>query len=113
MVPATWRRTPGLGRAETAGGSQNDRRDAITFAIERPEFTRFAESASGGLVRVLVDAQFITEDVASLAEFVAPSGRTLRTIFVTHGHGDHCFGADHLADRFANARRPLKTWSRR
>lgn len=49
---------------------------------------------------VLVDAQFLTEDVDALGDVIQRTGRELRTIFITHGHGDHWFGADRLAARF-------------
>lgn len=52
---------------------------------------------------VLVDAQFITEDVDGLAEMIDASGRTLRTIFITHGHADHYFGIARLQARFPQA----------
>lgn len=53
---------------------------------------------------VLVDAQFMEEDVAKLGDLIEESGRRLKTIFITHGHADHYFGADRLAERFADAR---------
>jgi len=54
----------------------------------------------GDTSAVLVDAQFVTEDVDALADLIARTGRTLQTIFITHGHGDHWFGADRLEARF-------------
>jgi glyoxylase-like metal-dependent hydrolase (beta-lactamase superfamily II) len=36
---------------------------------------------------VLVDALLIREDVDALGDMVASTGRTLTTIFITHGHG--------------------------
>ena len=53
---------------------------------------------------VLVDAQFLTEDVYALGDMIEGVGRRLTTIFVTHGHADHYFGAGHLARRFPGAR---------
>jgi glyoxylase-like metal-dependent hydrolase (beta-lactamase superfamily II) len=35
---------------------------------------------------------------------IASTGRTLTTIFITHGHGDHFFGSDRLIARFPGAR---------
>ena len=52
---------------------------------------------------VLVDAQFMEEDVAALGDMVEASGRRLTHIVITHGHADHYFGADRLAQRFAGA----------
>ncbi len=51
---------------------------------------------------VLVDAQHIQEDVDTLAEMIERIGRRLTTIFITHGHPDHYFGAARLAERFPN-----------
>ena len=49
---------------------------------------------------VLVDAQFMEEDVDALGDMVEASGRRLTHIVITHGHADHYFGADRLAQRF-------------
>jgi len=53
---------------------------------------------------VLVDALLIREDVDALGDMIASTGRTLTTIFITHGHGDHFFGSDRLIARFPGAR---------
>lgn len=81
----------------------------------------------GAADAVLVDAQFIEEDVRALGDMIEQSGRKLVTIFITHGHGDHYFGAGNLVQRFpgttvvavpsvvsyikANLDQDLKTWS--
>ena len=49
---------------------------------------------------VLVDAQQIQEDVDTLADVIERIGRRLATIFITHGHPDHYFGAARLTKRF-------------
>ena len=49
---------------------------------------------------VLVDAQHIQEDVDKLADVIERTDRRLTTIFITHGHPDHYFGAARLAKRF-------------
>jgi glyoxylase-like metal-dependent hydrolase (beta-lactamase superfamily II) len=58
----------------------------------------------GAQEAVLVDAQYFTSDIDDLADMVATVGRTLTTIFVTHAHADHYFGADRLVERFPSAR---------
>ena len=57
----------------------------------------------GGSEAVLVDAQFFRDDVEALGDMIADSGRKLTTMFITHGHGDHYFGAGRLVERFAGA----------
>ncbi len=52
---------------------------------------------------VLVDAQFMEEDVNALGDMIEASGRRLTNIVITHGHADHYFGADRLAQRFPGA----------
>jgi len=47
-----------------------------------------------------VDALLIREDVDTLGDMIASTGRTLITIFITHRHGDHFFGSDRLIARF-------------
>ena len=53
---------------------------------------------------VRVDALPIREDVDALGDMIASTGRTLSTIFITHGHGDHFLGSDRLIARFPGAR---------
>ncbi|MGI5508736.1 MBL fold metallo-hydrolase [Streptomyces sp. CA-106131] len=52
---------------------------------------------------VLVDALMTTEQASGLADWVAASRKTLTTVFVTHGHGDHWFGLGTLLERFPHA----------
>jgi glyoxylase-like metal-dependent hydrolase (beta-lactamase superfamily II) len=53
---------------------------------------------------ILVDAQFIKNDIHELGNAIEKLGRTLTTIFITHGHVDHYFGIDSLAERFPGVR---------
>jgi glyoxylase-like metal-dependent hydrolase (beta-lactamase superfamily II) len=52
---------------------------------------------------VLVDPPLTTAQAADVGDWIAASGRELRQIYVTHGHGDHWFGAIPLLDRFPGA----------
>ena len=53
---------------------------------------------------VLIDAQHIRTDVAALAEFIGRTGKRLTTIYITHGHADHWYGAGDLLVTFPDAR---------
>src|SRR5882672_11194317 len=53
---------------------------------------------------VLVDAFITIEQADALVDWVAASGKNLTTIYVTHGHGDHFFGAGTVLERFPRAR---------
>ena len=49
---------------------------------------------------VLVDPPLTTTQAADVGDWIEASGRRLRQIYITHGHGDHWFGAMPLLDRF-------------
>jgi glyoxylase-like metal-dependent hydrolase (beta-lactamase superfamily II) len=49
---------------------------------------------------VLTDPAFTTEQAKTIGDWVDAHRRNLTDIFVTHGHGDHWFGAELLAARF-------------
>lgn len=59
---------------------------------------------SGASEAVLIDAQHIRTDVSALAEFVSRTGKKLTTIYITHGHADHWYGAGDLLATFPDAR---------
>jgi glyoxylase-like metal-dependent hydrolase (beta-lactamase superfamily II) len=53
---------------------------------------------------VLVDAPITVEQADALVDWVAASDKNLTTIYATHGHGDHFFGASTILQRFPRAR---------
>ncbi|NUR95466.1 MAG: MBL fold metallo-hydrolase [Kribbellaceae bacterium] len=53
---------------------------------------------------VLVDPLMTQAEGEDLAGWIASTGKNLTTIFVTHSHGDHFFGAAPVLDRFPGAR---------
>lgn len=48
----------------------------------------------------LIDPPLTTTQAAEVGDWIAASGRQLRQIYITHGHGDHWFGAIPLLQRF-------------
>jgi glyoxylase-like metal-dependent hydrolase (beta-lactamase superfamily II) len=52
----------------------------------------------------LVDSFITIEQARAQADWIAAKGKNLTTIYATHGHGDHFFGASVLLDRFPKAR---------
>ena len=53
---------------------------------------------------VLVDAFMTVKQADALADWVASKDKSLITIYITHGHGDHWFGVGTLLERFPNAK---------
>jgi glyoxylase-like metal-dependent hydrolase (beta-lactamase superfamily II) len=53
---------------------------------------------------VLVDSFITVEQARAQADWIASTGKNLTTIYATHGHGDHFFGASVLLERFPKAR---------
>lgn len=58
---------------------------------------------SGERDAVLVDPPMTIDQSRAVGDWVAASGKRLVHIFLTHGHGDHWFGAGPLLDRFPTA----------
>jgi len=59
---------------------------------------------SGERDAVLVDAPITVEQARALTNWVAARGKNLTTIYATHGHGDHFFGASTVLERFPGTR---------
>ena len=53
---------------------------------------------------VLVDTFMTVKQATELAGWVESKGKNLTTIYITHGHGDHWFGAGTILKRFPKAR---------
>jgi glyoxylase-like metal-dependent hydrolase (beta-lactamase superfamily II) len=53
---------------------------------------------------VLVDSFITLGQALAQADWIASTGKNLTTIYATHGHGDHFFGASVLLERFPHAR---------
>ena len=59
---------------------------------------------SGKRDAVLVDTFVTVDQNRALVDWVEASGKNLTTIYATHGHGDHFFGASAVLARFPRAR---------
>src|SRR6202008_156583 len=59
---------------------------------------------SGERDAVLVDTPITVEQTRAMVDWVAARGKNLTTIYATHGHGDHFFGASTILERFTGAR---------
>jgi glyoxylase-like metal-dependent hydrolase (beta-lactamase superfamily II) len=59
---------------------------------------------SGKRDAVLVDTFITVDQNRALVDWVEASGKNLTTIYATHGHGDHFFGAGAVLARFPRAR---------
>src|SRR5206468_3907351 len=53
---------------------------------------------------VLLDTLMTVEQANALTDWVAAHSKNLTAIYVTHGHGDHFFGAATVLERFPSAR---------
>jgi glyoxylase-like metal-dependent hydrolase (beta-lactamase superfamily II) len=59
---------------------------------------------TGANEAVLVDAQYLKDDVRHLGDLIERIGKSLTTIYITHAHADHYLGLGPLLERFPNAR---------
>jgi glyoxylase-like metal-dependent hydrolase (beta-lactamase superfamily II) len=77
-------------------------------AFELPSGGTFSPTTStlitGDTQAILVDTQYREPDVREVIRRVEASGKTLTTIFITHGHFDHYFGLEILLAQFPYAR---------
>ena len=59
---------------------------------------------SGPTEAVLIDAQYLKDDVRELGDLIERTGKTLTTIYITHAHPDHYLGIGPLKERFPEAK---------
>src|SRR4051794_9336116 len=58
----------------------------------------------GDTEAVLTDPPITVAQAERLADWVEGFGRTLRGVYITHGHGDHWYGSQTLLNRFPDAK---------
>jgi glyoxylase-like metal-dependent hydrolase (beta-lactamase superfamily II) len=59
---------------------------------------------SGQSEAILFDVVQLHSEAAQLADTIATSGKTLKTVMISHAHPDHFLGLDVIAERFPQAR---------
>ena len=68
---------------------------------DRRMFTSISSTLIAGEAdAVLVDPPMTIDQTERVAKWIEGSGKRLRHIFITHGHGDHWFGTATLVRRF-------------
>src|SRR5258708_26100128 len=78
--------------------------DLPTGEKQRPWPPISSPLISGERDAVLVDTPITVEQARALTNWVAAREKNLTTIYATHGHGDHFFGASTVLERFPGAR---------
>jgi glyoxylase-like metal-dependent hydrolase (beta-lactamase superfamily II) len=58
---------------------------------------------SGRSEAVLFDVFQLHSEAVQLAEMIAQSGKTLKTVMISHAHPDHFMGLDAITERFPQA----------
>ena len=86
------------GYAPINGGPGWDDRIAATW----PSST--ATLIAGAHDAILVDALMTTEQARQLVSWIEGAGKNLTHIVITHGHGDHFFGAGPVLQAYPSAR---------
>lgn len=75
--------------------------------VELPAGGFFSPTTStlimGPTEAILVDTQYMPADVDEIIRRIDSSGRSLKAIYVTHGHTDHYFGLQRLLERYPSA----------
>lgn len=75
-----------------------------TFFSDEEAFEVASVIVYGKTDAVLIDAQWTLSGVYRLIAEILETGKNLKTVYLTHAHPDHYFGAGMIAEVFPNAR---------
>jgi glyoxylase-like metal-dependent hydrolase (beta-lactamase superfamily II) len=92
-----------LGSAALASAADAPLKLEVYNAGDKSLFSVASVLVEGKHDAVLVDAQFGRAEAEELAQKVRASGKTLKTIYVSHGDPDYYFGLDTLHKAFPQA----------
>lgn len=97
--------TGGSGGEPSTGGAGGGTEDLSVEVYESDPgfFALDSYLIAGPTEAVLVDGQFFRADAEAVVDLVNDSGKTLKTVFVTHAHPDHYLGLQTIRDAFPNA----------
>ncbi|MDD1769798.1 MAG: MBL fold metallo-hydrolase [Methanomassiliicoccales archaeon] len=74
------------------------------FFCDEPGFEVASVIVTGKTDAVLIDAQWTLSNAYRLIAEILETGKDLKTIYLTHAHPDHYFGAGTIAEAFPRAR---------
>lgn len=83
-------------------------KDALTISVYNPGkngiFAVSSEIVSGPHEVMLVDAQFSTADAETLVKQIKATGKTLKTVYISHSDPDYYFGLETIRAAFPDAK---------
>lgn len=84
--------------------------DGVSTSLSIQSFTSSEPGAwsnsyliAGESEAILFDVSMLASDAKQIADGIARSGKTLKTVMISHAHPDHFMGLDVIAERFSKA----------
>jgi glyoxylase-like metal-dependent hydrolase (beta-lactamase superfamily II) len=85
--------------------------DAVSTSLSIQSFTSSEPGAwsnsyliSGASEAILFDVSMLHSDSKQIADGITKSGKTLKTVMISHAHPDHFMGLDVITERFPKVR---------